>query len=65
MTSVVKGQGFHAEVKGRTLVITIDLDAKAVPSASGKTMVLASSRGNILIEGTDGLTLGLNAYRKR
>ena len=65
MSSTVKGQGFTAEVKGRTLIITIDLDAKASPSASGKTMVVASTRGNIPIEGTDGLTLGLNAYRRR
>lgn len=37
------------ENKGDTIVITIDVSdaakAKATPSASGKTMVLASTRG--------------------
>ena len=46
------------------LVIRIPI-AKATPSASGKTLVVASTRGNqktgIQIDGKD-LYLGLNAY---
>jgi hypothetical protein len=50
--------------EGDMLVIRIPI-AKATPSASGKTLVVASTRGNqktgIQIEGKD-LYLGLNAY---
>jgi hypothetical protein len=50
--------------EGEMLVIRIPI-AKATPSASGKTLVVASTRGNqktgIQIEGKD-LYLGVNAY---
>jgi hypothetical protein len=49
---------------GDMLVIRIPI-AKATPSASGKTLVVASTRGNqktgIQIDGKD-LYLGVNAY---
>lgn len=57
------GRNIKAEVKGRSLILTIDLDAPAPPSKSGKTLLLSTSGGNKLVEGTDGLSLGLNAYR--
>lgn len=50
--------------EGDVLVIRIAIN-KATPSASGKTLVVASTRGNqktgVQIEGKD-LYLGLNAY---
>jgi hypothetical protein len=52
------------EIKGNQLIITADLETPT-PSASGKTMVIVSSRGNMRTNVTvDGkpLTLGLNAY---
>lgn len=52
------------EVKNKQLIITIDLQ-KPSPSASGKTMVVASTHGNVKTEATvDGhaITIGLNAY---
>jgi hypothetical protein len=56
-----------AEVtKNGKLVITCDLDTDGTPSASGKTMVHASTRGNITLPGVKvngkALILGLNAY---
>lgn len=59
------GNGILAEIKGDTLVLTVKLDKPGQPSASGKTMVQASTRGNVTIPGSSGLTVGLNVYVKR
>jgi len=53
-----------SEVAGNKLVLTIDISGKGKVSASGKSMVIASTRGNIEVPGTKGLILGLNLYRK-
>jgi hypothetical protein len=50
-------------VKGSVATITIDLSENLGPSKSGKTVMVATTSGNINIPGTD-VTLGLNAYRK-
>lgn len=49
----------------RYLVITVDLKAQTTPSASGKTDVLASTRGNADVPGQTGVKIGLNIYRTR
>lgn len=52
------------EIKGKELVITIELQ-KPQASASGKTLVVASSHGNQATTATvDGkpVIVGLNAY---
>ena len=55
------------EVQGKNLVITIPL-TEPTPSASGKTLVVASSHGNketdAKINGKP-VIIGLNAYIKR
>jgi polysaccharide deacetylase 2 family uncharacterized protein YibQ len=54
-----------AEIKNGNLVITIPMNPKSVPSASGKTLVVASSHGNVKTDAeVDGksVTVGLNAY---
>ena len=56
-------QNIEATVKGNKLTIVIDLDAPTQLSASGKSQVIASTRGNTKLEGSD-VTLGLNLYRK-
>lgn len=48
-------------VKGSTLTITVDLRKRLGPSSSGKTELVASTGGNVQIDGTD-VKLGLNAY---
>ena len=57
----------NAEIKGKQLIITIDLQAPA-PSASGKTLVVASTHGNATTTATiDGkpLIVGVNAYIRK
>jgi hypothetical protein len=57
-----------AWIEENKLVIEIDLEASPRPSASGKTMVVASTHGNVttdvLVDGKP-VTIGLNAYIKR
>ena len=50
------------ERDGSKLVITIDLAAEGQPSASGKTIVLASTRGNANVPGAVGIKIGVNVY---
>lgn len=55
------------EIKGNELIITIEMQ-KPTPSASGKTLVIASSHGNQTTTATiDGkpIVVGLNAYIKK
>lgn len=55
-----------ATVKGKKLEIVIDLDDPR-PSASGKTFVVASTRGNVTTTATINgkpITIGVNAYLK-
>ena len=56
-----------AEIKGKQLIITMDLQTPA-PSASGKTLVVASSRGcqptAAVIDGKP-VILGVNAFIKK
>ena len=52
------------EVKGNKLVIEMDMEKPTI-SKSGKTLVVASSRGNVKTAATvDGkpVTIGVNAY---
>jgi hypothetical protein len=54
----------NVEIKDNKLIIEIDLE-KPTPSSSGKTLVVASTRGNkITTAQIDGkfITIGLNAY---
>lgn len=53
-----------AEIKDGNLIITIQVQTPT-PSASGKTMVVASSHGNVKTDAkVDGkqVVVGLNAY---
>ena len=54
-----------ASIEGDYLVIRVPMNPKPVRSASGKTLVVASSHGNketeVLIEGKP-VVVGVNAY---
>jgi hypothetical protein len=50
------------EVKDNKLIIEIDLTKESGLSKSGKTITIASTRGNQKIEGTDAV-IGLNVYK--
>lgn len=56
----------RVEAKGNKLVITMPIE-KATLSASGKTMLVASTHGNVGTEAKvtgHALILGINAYYK-
>ena len=56
-----------AEIKGKKLIIEIEMNPEPILSASGKTHVVASSHGNqptnVEIDGKV-LVVGINAYIK-
>jgi hypothetical protein len=56
-------ENIEMTVDGHTLTLVIDLTHEAGLSASKKNMVIASTRGNVKIPGTDA-TFGLNVYKK-
>ena len=51
------------KVNGDTLTITVDLTHNGGRSKSGKTLIIASSRGNQKVPDSDAI-IGLNIYRK-
>ncbi len=52
-------------VEGNILTIKVDLTKDFGPSASGKTIIIASSEGNQSIPGKETLKIGLNVYKKK
>ncbi len=53
------------EVKGNSIVITIkDYTKDQGLSGSGKSKIIATTSGNKEVEGTNGVVVGLNVYRK-
>jgi hypothetical protein len=55
-------QNVEWEIKDGKLIIEIDLTKDFGPSKSGKTITIASTRGNQKVEGTDAI-IGLNVYK--
>ncbi len=55
-------QNVKYEIKDNKLILEIDLTKVFGPSKSGKTITVASTRGNQKIEGTD-VVIGLNVYK--
>lgn len=50
------------KVVGNILTITVDLSQNFGPSKSQKTLVIASTEGNVTIPGTES-KIGLNIYK--
>ena len=50
--------------KGTKLVIEIDLTKDLGPSSSGKTLIVASTRGNAPVPDARDTFIGINVYRK-
>jgi len=50
-------------VEGNLLHITVDLDQNCGPSASGKTTIIATTKGNQELPGHPGIKVGLNVYK--
>jgi hypothetical protein len=51
-------------VTGNILTITVDLTKEFGPSSSGKTIIIASTEGNVAVPERDE-KIGLNVYRKK
>ena len=52
------------KVEGNVLNIKVDLTKEFGPSASGKTIIIASTEGNVAVPDRDE-KVGLNVYRKK
>lgn len=53
------------KVDGNILTITVDLSKEFGPSSSGKTIIIASTEGNISVPGAEDKKVGLNVYRSK
>ena len=51
-------------VEGNILTIKVDLTKEFGPSSSGKTIIIASTEGNVSVVDREE-KLGLNVYRKK
>lgn len=49
---------------GNKLTIEVDLSKKGTPSSTGKSLVIATTKGNQKIDGTEDIHIGLNIYKK-
>jgi hypothetical protein len=52
-------------VEGNILTIKVDLTEEFGPSSSGKTIIIASTEGNVSVPGDEDKMVGLNVYRKK
>jgi hypothetical protein len=51
-------------IEGNTLTIKVDLTKEFGPSSSGKTIIIATTEGNVSVPDRDE-KVGLNVYRKK
>lgn len=52
------------KLDGNILTIKVDLTKEFGLSGSGKTIIIASTEGNVSIEGAEEKKIGLNIYKK-
>ena len=52
-------------VEGTILTLKVDLSKEFGPSSSGKTVIIASTEGNVSIPGAEDKKIWLNVYRKK
>ena len=53
------------KLDGNILTIKVDLTKEFGPSSSGKTIIIASTEGNVAVDGHEEAKVGLNVYRKK
>ena len=56
-------QNVEFQVEGNSLVIIVDLSVELGESASGKSVIIASTGGNVAVPGYEDIKVGLNVYR--
>lgn len=59
-----KMKNVEMSVEGTTLTIKVDLSKEFGPSSTGKTIIVASTEGNVTIPNRQE-KVGLNVYRKK
>ena len=52
------------KIENNILTITVDLTKEFGPSASGKTIIIATTEGNVSIPNDEEKKIGLNIYKK-
>lgn len=57
-------KNIEMSVEGNILTIKVDLSKEYGPSSSGKTIIIASTEGNVSIPDREE-KIGLNVYRKK
>ena len=63
VTEMSLGKNIEAMINGNFLTLTIDLSKNQGKSSSGKSIIIASTKGNLSIVGTEAV-IGLNIYKK-
>lgn len=58
-------KNIQMDLNGDTLTIKIDLSKTFGPSASGKTIIIASTEGNVAVPGREDVKVGVNVYTKK
>ena len=53
------------KLEGDILTIKVDVTKEFGPSSSGKTIIIASTEGNISIPDKEDVKIGLNVYKKK
>ena len=55
-------QNVDVKVEGNKMIVTVDISKTFGPSASGKTTIVASTKGNVVVA-PGGIKMGLNVYK--
>jgi hypothetical protein len=58
-------KNIEMKLEGDILTIKVDVTKEFGPSASGKTIIIASTEGNISIPEKEEIKIGLNVYKKK
>jgi ABC-type molybdate transport system ATPase subunit len=53
------------KLEGDILTIKVDVTKEFGPSSSGKTIIIASTEGNISIPDKEEVKIGLNVYKRK
>ena len=52
-------------IEGNILTLKVDLTKEFGPSSSGKTIIIASTEGNVSVPDDEEKKIGLNVYKKK
>ena len=58
-------KNIETKVEHGKLTITVDLTKELGPSASGKSIIIATTEGNVDVPDAPDVKIGLNIYRKK